>query len=75
MEQKIKTFDQIMMGTSGPPDLMIRTGGDKRMSDFMLYQSAYTELFFLDKYLPEITTRDLEDILKQYHARKKNFGK
>jgi len=57
------------------PDILIRTSGEKRLSNFMLYQLAYTELFFLDKQWPEFTKRDLVKVLHDYSKRNKRFGK
>ena len=57
-----------------PPDILIRTGGKKRLSNFMLWQIAYTEIFFLDKLWPEFTKKDLKVIIKKYHKIKRNFG-
>lgn len=57
------------------PDILIRTSGEKRLSNFMLYQLAYTELFFLDMYWPEFTKRDLVNVVYEYNRRNKRFGK
>jgi undecaprenyl diphosphate synthase len=57
-----------------PPDILIRTGGQKRLSNFMLWQLAYTEIFFLDKLWPEFTKKDLNNIIKKFHKIKRNFG-
>ena len=56
------------------PDILIRTGGQKRLSNFMLWQIAYTEIFFLDKLWPEFTKKDLNLIIKKYYKIKRNFG-
>ena len=56
------------------PDILIRTGGHKRLSNFMLWQLAYAELFFLSKLWPDFTTSDLIRIIKNYTKRKRNFG-
>ena len=56
------------------PDILIRTGGKKRLSNFMLWQLAYAELYFLDKLWPDFMTNDLKKILKHYHKTKRNFG-
>ena len=56
------------------PDILIRTGGQKRLSNFMLWQLAYTELYFLDKLWPDFTKIDLKRIIKNYHSLKRNFG-
>lgn len=57
------------------PDLIIRTGGVKRLSNFLTYQTAYSELYFTDRFWPEITTKDLDAALREYALRKRNFGK
>lgn len=57
------------------PDLIIRTGGEKRLSGFLLWQSEYAELIFLDKYFPDFTPKDLEICLDEYSRRQRRFGK
>ena len=56
------------------PDILIRTGGHKRLSNFMLWQLAYTELFFLDKLWPDFTLQDLSKIIDKFKKIKRNFG-
>lgn len=56
------------------PDLLVRTSGEKRISNFLLYQIAYTELMFIDKNWPEITVSDLKKIVKEYNKRQRRFG-
>ncbi len=56
------------------PDILIRTGGQKRLSNFMLWQLAYTEIFFLDKLWPDFSKKDLNTIIKKFHKVKRNFG-
>ena len=56
------------------PDLIVRTGGEKRLSNFMVYQSAYSELLFIDKLWPDMEDRDIEDIIKEYGRRDRRFG-
>jgi len=56
-------------------DIVIRTGKEKRISDFLNYQISYAELFFLDKYWPEFSIEDFKNILKEFKNRKRNFGK
>ena len=53
---------------------MIRTGGKKRLSNFMLWQLAYAELYFLDKLWPDFMPKDLQKIIKHYYKTKRNFG-
>lgn len=66
--------DHLWMGQMPEPDLIIRTGGFKRLSNFLLYQAAYSELYFLDCLWPEITTAHLEQAVAYYSAGKRNFG-
>ena len=63
--------------TNGQPpvDLIIRTGGEKRISNFLLWQGAYAELFFVDKMWPEFTKEDFVKILKEFSQRERRFGK
>ena len=56
------------------PDILIRTGGYKRLSNFMLWQLAYTELFFLKKMWPDFKVNDLKNILKKFKRIQRNFG-
>ena len=56
------------------PDILIRTGGHKRLSNFMLWQLAYAELFFLDKLWPDFNSKDLLHIVRKYKKSKRNFG-
>ena len=57
------------------PDLLIRTGGDNRLSNFLLWQSAYTEFYFSDKYWPDFNETDLHKALYDYQNRDRRFGK
>lgn len=56
------------------PDLIIRSGGEKRLSNFLPYQSAYSELIFTDKRWPELTRRDFQAFLEEFSQRKRRFG-
>ncbi len=60
---------------SSDPDLIIRTGGEIRLSNFMLWQSAYAELYFTKKLWPDFSISDLKYILINYHKRKRRYGK
>ena len=57
------------------PDILIRTGGHQRLSNFMLWQLAYAELFFLKKLWPDFNTNDLLKIIKKFKNIKRNYGK
>ena len=56
------------------PDILIRTGGKKRLSNFLLWQMAYTELFFVEKLWPDFNGNDLMKILNKFKGIKRNFG-
>jgi len=57
-----------------PCDLIVRTSGERRLSDFMLWRAAYSEFIFLDKYWPEMTKEDVTSILEEYTRRSRRFG-
>jgi undecaprenyl diphosphate synthase len=56
-------------------DVMVRFGKVKRISNFLLYQLAYTEIFFVNKYFPEVVPHDIYNIIEEFNLRKRNFGK
>ena len=56
------------------PDLIIRTGGEKRLSNFLLWQAAYSELFFIEPRWPDFTEEHLKSILEEYAVRVRRFG-
>jgi len=56
------------------PDILIRTGGTRRLSNFLLWQLAYSELFFVDKMWPEFNDTDYSNIIKKFKQTKRNFG-
>jgi len=68
-----KTISQNLWTTD--LDLLIRTGKEKRLSNFLLWQSAYSELYFSSKYWPDFTEKDLEKALNDYYSRQRRFGK
>lgn len=57
-----------------PCDLIVRTSGEQRLSDFMLWRSAYSEFLFLEKFWPEMTKEDVTAILEEYSRRGRRFG-
>ena len=70
-----KNFEKNLYSKKIPdPDILIRTGGHNRLSNFMLWQLAYTELFFLNKLWPDFNSNDLIKIIKKYRSITRNFG-
>lgn len=57
------------------PDLIIRTGGEKRLSNFLLYQAAYSELFFTDTLWPDFSPAEFDGIIEEFSHRTRRFGK
>jgi undecaprenyl diphosphate synthase len=57
------------------PDLLIRTSGEKRLSNFLLWQIAYTELYFTNKYWPDFAKQDLLDAIEDFNKRERKYGK
>jgi len=71
-----KNFEKNLYTYGMPdPEILIRTGGTKRLSNFMLWQIAYTEIFFIDKLWPDFNERDFNDIIYNFNKIKRNFGK
>ena len=69
-----RTLAQVLTTESGDVDLLIRTGGEKRLSDFLLWESAYAELFFTDRMWPEFGAADLDAALEEFSNRERRFG-
>ena len=68
-------IEQYLYAPDIPPcDMIVRTGGEQRLSNFMLWRSAYSELLFIKKYWPDMTKRDVTRILKEYAHRARRFG-
>lgn len=57
------------------PDLIIRTGGEKRLSGYLLWQSEYAELYFTDKLMPEFGRKEFKEAVEDYSQRQRRFGK
>jgi undecaprenyl diphosphate synthase len=57
------------------PDLVIRAGGEKRMSNFVLWQAAYSELYFSEKLWPDFTEQDFDQAMEEFDKRSRRFGK
>lgn len=71
-----KIFEESLWTKKIPsPDLIIRTGGEQRLSNFLLWQSAYSELYFTKKFWPDFGEKDLEKAIKDYALRQRRFGK
>ena len=72
----VKNFQKKLYTKGMPdPDILIRTGGTKRLSNFLLWQLAYTEIFFIDKLWPDFNKNDFNKIIIKFHKIKRNFGK
>ena len=68
-------FEQFLYTPDIPPcDLIVRTSGEQRLSNFMLWRSAYSELIFVKKSWPDMTKRDVTNVLKEYERRSRRFG-
>ena len=68
-------FEQNLYTVGFPdPDILIRTGGQRRLSNFLLWQIAYTEIFFIDKLWPDFNKRDYYKIINKFKITKRNFG-
>lgn len=63
-----------LLGGAPDVDVLLRTGGEKRLSDFLLWESAYAELFFTTTAWPELTVRELESVLDEFRSRDRRFG-
>ena len=72
------TADAIGQNLDAPdlpdPDLIIRTSGEQRLSNFLLWQSAYSELVFVPTYWPDFDRATLEGAIAEYHRRERRFG-
>ncbi|RLT92682.1 MAG: di-trans,poly-cis-decaprenylcistransferase [Ketobacter sp.] len=66
---------QVALGDLPPPDLCIRTGGDNRISNFLLWQIAYSELYFTDLFWPDFDKSALEQAFADYQRRQRRFGR
>ncbi len=69
-----RVLAQALTAESGEVDLLIRTGGEKRLSDFLLWESAYAELLFTDRMWPDFDATDLEAALREFNRRERRFG-
>ena len=71
-----KVFEQYLSTKDVPdPELLIRTSGEYRISNFLLWQIAYSELYFTEKLWPDFKRKDFKEALLNYQKRKRRFGK
>jgi undecaprenyl diphosphate synthase len=68
------SLGRALTAESGEVDLLIRTGGEKRLSDFLLWECAYAELVFLERMWPDFDAADLDAALKEFRHRERRFG-
>jgi len=75
-ELTVDSFSSLIEGEPGVPDidLLIRTSGEQRLSDFMLWECAYAELYFLPRLWPDFDANDLKDAIAAFHRRERRFG-
>ena len=72
----IKNFQKNLYTKDIPdPDILIRTGGTRRLSNFLLWQLSYAEIFFINKLWPDFNGNDFNKIIGRFHKIKRNFGK
>jgi undecaprenyl diphosphate synthase len=69
-----RLIDEELTSQSGNVDLLIRTGGEKRLSDFLLWECAYAEFFFTDRMWPEFGAADLDEAVREFGHRERRFG-
>ncbi len=62
------------IGPSSDVDLLIRTGGEQRLSDFLLWECAYAELYFTRRMWPDFSAADLDEAVREFHSRERRFG-
>ena len=65
----------LSMAFAPEPDLFIRTGGEQRISNFLIWQLAYTELYFTERYWPDLAARDIDEAFEWYRTRERRFGR
>ena len=71
---KIEFEDFLLTNNIPDPDILIRTGGYSRLSNFLLYQCTFTELFFISKLWPDFKNNDLSKIINKYYLLERKFG-
>ena len=72
----IKLFSDMLYTKDMPdPDILIRTSGEKRLSNYLLWQLAYSEMFFSDTLWPDFKPQELRDIINEFYSRERRYGK
>lgn len=71
----VEEIDSILTENFPDPDVILRTGGQHRLSNFLLWQGAYSELFFLDCLFPDLSDSDLDQVKTEFQKRKRTYGK
>lgn len=71
----VRELDEALTAEIPTPDAILRTGGEMRLSNFLLWQAAYAELFFSSTFFPALEDTELDAVLDEYADRKRNFGK
>lgn len=66
--------NNIYTGIMPPPDMIVRTGGEYRLSNYFMWQSAYSELFFTKTLWPDFSKKEVDELIEQYKTRQRNFG-
>ena len=66
--------NNIYTGIMPPPDMIVRTGGEYRLSNYFMWQSAYSELFFTKTLWPDLTKKEVDELIEEYKSRQRNFG-
>ncbi|MDE6586117.1 MAG: di-trans,poly-cis-decaprenylcistransferase [Clostridia bacterium] len=76
IEPTEENFEKLLYTAGLPaPDLIIRTGGEVRLSNFLLYQAAYAELYFTEVLFPDFTPKEFDKAIKEYSGRERRYGK
>ena len=76
LKLSIRVFEKNLYTKALPdPDILIRTGGEKRLSNFLLWQLSYSEIYFVKKLWPDFKIKDFNNILRHFKTVKRNFGK
>ena len=76
VDEAMLSREMLTGGTVCPdPDLLVRTSGERRLSNFLLWQVAYSEMIFVEKHWPAMEREDLAEVVREFSRRKRRFGK